>query len=39
MKAFVIVILCSQLQLAVSAQSTPNSLKISDTKTSHLVCP
>lgn len=39
MKAFVIVILCTQLHVAVSAQSSSNSLKISDTKTSHLVCP
>lgn len=39
MKAFVFVIFCTQLQLAVSAQNTPDTLKVSEIKTTHLVCP
>ena len=36
MKTFLILIICALFQFSVSAQ---NILKISDTKTSHLVCP
>ena len=36
MKTLLILILCILIQISVSAQ---NILKISDTKTSHLVCP
>ena len=39
MKATIIIIFCAHLQLAVSAQNTSNILKVSDTKTTHLVCP
>ena len=36
MKAFLILLICALIQISISAQ---NILKISDSKTSHLVCP
>jgi conjugative transposon TraN protein len=39
MKATIIIIFCAQLQLAVCAQNKSNTLQVSDTKTTHLVCP
>lgn len=39
MKAFFIILFCAQVGLAVNAQSPSDTLKISDTRTSHLVCP
>ena len=39
MKATIISIFCVQLQLAVCAQNKSNTLQVSDTKTTHLVCP
>ncbi|MGV8092069.1 MAG: conjugative transposon protein TraN [Mangrovibacterium sp.] len=39
MKAFFIIIFCACLQLAVKAQILSDTLKISDTRTTHLICP
>ncbi len=42
MKAFLIIFICALISVSVSAQNipdTPNILKVSDTKTTHLVCP
>ncbi|WP_159516907.1 DUF4138 domain-containing protein [Sunxiuqinia indica] len=39
MKAIVMIIFCAQVQLTTLAQVFSDTLKISDTKTSHLVCP
>ncbi len=42
MKAFFVIFICALIQISVSAQTIQNIqnvLKISDTKTSHLVCP
>ena len=42
MKTFLIILFCALIQIFASAQTvqnTSNVLKISDTKTSHLVCP
>ena len=42
MKTLLVIFICALIQISVSAQNTPNTqniLKISDTKTSHLVCP
>jgi len=36
MKTFLIILICTMIQISVNAQ---NILKISDSKTSHLVCP
>lgn len=39
MKTFFVIISCALLQIAAKAQTLSDTLKISDTKTSHLVCP
>ena len=39
MKVPIIIIFCAHMQLAASAQKTANTLQVSDTKTTHLVCP
>ena len=39
MKAFLVILFCTQIGLFVTAQTHSDTLKISDTKTSHLVCP
>lgn len=39
MKAFLVILFCTQVGLSVNAQTASDTLKVSDTKTSHLVCP
>lgn len=39
MKFFLIILICSLIQITANAQNILNILKVSDSKTSHLVCP
>lgn len=39
MKVFLVILFCAQVGLSANAQAISDTLKVSDTKTSHLVCP